>query len=400
MIQTLDQTGDLNGQQLYRLSKLYTLPAFVKTASSDDVYGTDELEAHQFADPAARMFPCHTGPATYVSTLFFMDKLASIDPERAEYIAGRLDDFAFVHGINETIGALKTKLAADKPFDDLGSFPDDAFALILESGETQSGNRERHFPLRNALEVKRAAEYLKEYRDAFPYGLRQKMASKIINKANDHGAGLGDLDDFLQKQAGMGAAAANDVAIFLFNRARMLKRAGKIDYAIELGKMAQAVAGNPATIQDQDRLVKLASLVDDVDRETGLNRLVEDLPKPEDVFFNLTEKTASKLRAEHFATTSGNIYKLADVNNLKLDDVRSLMGQDFAEAISTGGLFVSPEKLAEVVPTLPRGDAALFDRLLTSVGISPVAKEAAHQAEGFGTEEWKALATLRRNSNY
>ena len=72
-----------------------------------------------------------------------------------------------------------------------------------------------------------------------------------------------------------------------------------------------------------------------------------------------------------------------------------MMGTDFADAISAGGLFVSSEKLAEIVPTLPRGDAELFDRMLNSVGIHPVAKEAAHTRGGFDDADLRALAGMR-----
>lgn len=396
MIQALDQTGDINGQQLYRLSKLYPLPDFVKKASADSVYGNDQLEAHQFGDPAMRQYPCHTASSTYISTLFFMDKRAALNPDRAAFIEGRLDDFAFLHGISERIDQLKEKLAmATKPKPD-AELSDDAYALILSAEESRSGKVERHYPMRNALEVKKCAEYLKEFSHEFPYKYRQKMASAILDLAGKYGAGLGDLDTFLEKQAGRGAAATQEVGELLFSRARLLKRAGKMDYAIKMAEIAKTVTGRDKALQDQDQLVKLACLIDDVDRETGLNRLVGDLPRPEDVFFNLTEKVASQLRNEHFSTRSGNIYKLADVDGLKLADVRDMMGQDFADAISTGGLFVSPEKIADVIPTLVKGDTELFERLLTSVGISPMAKEAAHAHDGFDIEDYKTLAGLHK----
>ena len=91
-------------------------------------------------------------------------------------------------------------------------------------------------------------------------------------------------------------------------------------------------------------------------------------------------------------TMSGNIYKRADFNSASLDGIRDVMGEDFAEAISAGGLYVSEEKLAEVLPTLPRGDAELFDQLLQSMGIFPVAKEAATKSGGFNNEELLVLA--------
>jgi hypothetical protein len=325
-----------------------------------------------------------------------LDKKASIDPDKAALIEGRLGDFAFIHGISERMEQLKIKVAQDAPRDITNELPDEQFGLILDPMETASGERERRYPMRNALEVKKCAEYLKEYQADFPYKYRQKIAANILSCAEKYGAGLGDLDSFIEKQAGQGSAATLEVGKLLFDRARLLKRAGKIEFAIKLAEMAKTVTGRDGALNDSKELVKLACLVDDVDRETGLNRMVDDLPRPEDVFFNLTEKVASTVRSEHFSTTSGNIYKLADIEKLSLADVQDLMGTEFANAISTGGLFVSPEKVAEVVPTLPRGDAELFDRLLTSVGINPTIKKAAYEKTGFDTCELKALATLHR----
>jgi hypothetical protein len=160
--------------------------------------------------------------------------------------------------------------------------------------------------------------------------------------------------------------------------------------------LAQTVAGRPESIHDQDQRVKLAHMIDDMDRETGLNRFVEDLEKPEDVFFAITEKAASQLRRDHVATITGNMYKRSDFDRLKLSEVKDLMGSDFADAVTTGGLLLCPEKLAELVPTLPRADADLFDRLMLDAGINPMAKEAAHVKDGFDEDELAALASLHR----
>lgn len=394
MTKILDQTSDINGQQLYRLSKLYTLPAFVKKASSTDIYGVDELETHQYADPATRQFPCHTAASTYISTLFFMDKRAELDTSKAEYMDNRLDDFAFVHGITDTIKGLRDKLATITKSASADASEDD-FALLLSKDESDTGKAEKYYPLRNALEVKKAAEYLSEYKAELPYKYRQRMAEKILEKADVYGAGLGDLDDFLHKQAGHGAAAAEEIAKMLFSRAKLMKRAKKVEYGIKMAEIARSVLDNNG-VHDQDKLVKLACLVDDADRESGLNRYLLDLPAVEDIFFNITEKKASQLRSEHFATTSGNTYKLADTDKLKLAEVKALMGSDFAEAISTGGLFVSPEKLAEIAPTLPRGDATLFDKMLATFGIHPVAKEAAYEDTSLTQEELKEWARIHQ----
>ncbi len=393
MATLLDQTGDLNGQQLYKFSKLYTLPEFVKQAASDDIYGESEMDLQQYADPSKKQFPCHTAAATVVSTLFFMDKKAEFSKSRANLIEARLQKFATYHGVTSVIKNLKTKLASDDADPNL---PDSCFALVLSPNESGSGKLERYYPLRNGLEVKEAANYLHKQSSTIPFKYRHIIADRILTKAAEYGADVGDLDDYLHKQAGQGAAASYDVANLLFERARLLKIAGKLDYAMEVGKIAKTVAGDASTIFDNARLVKLASMIDDIDRETGLNKTIEDLVKPEDVFFNITTKAASALRDDHLSMTTGNIYKLADIDKLKLSDVRDMMGEEFADTISSGGLFVCPEKLAEIVPTLPRNDADLFDKLLGSVGIKPVIKEASHYAEHLDAETLVELAKQRK----
>jgi hypothetical protein len=383
----LDQTGDLNGQELYRLTRVHPLPPFVKEASSDEVIGPPEgLEPHCYAFRRGNNYPCHTSAATYVSTMFFLDKKAEWDRPTADVIEQYLDHFARYHGIVDRISQLKQAFAKAKELPAEDKLPLDDYALVVDGVG--------HFTLRNPSEVRKCAEYIKEYRDDLPYTYRQEMASKVLEKAAHYGVALGDMDEFLDKQAGKGACPAQTVAEFLFERSVLYKRAGFLDYAIKAAELAKACLQHKGGVHDQDQLVKLACLVDQVDRETRLKTLATDLPAPEDVFFQLTAKAASQLRHEHVSLTSGNIYKAADLERVKLDAVADVMGEDFAQAISAGGLFVDQTKMAEIIPTLPRGDAELFDRMLYSMGIHPVVKEAAHEKGGFYTAELQALAQL------
>ena len=48
---------------------------------------------------------------------------------------------------------------------------------------------------------------------------------------------------------------------------------------------------------------------------------------------------------------------------------------NFAERVSSGGLFVDAEKLAEELVTLPRNDANLFDRLVDGLGVKTAYKQ-------------------------
>lgn len=381
----LDQTQDLNAVELHRLARTHPLPDFVKSANSDDVVGpADGLEQHCFAHPRGRLYPGHTPAATYVSTLFFLDKRAEWDAYAAASIEQALDKFAAFHGISERIQALKAAHAAFAAAGDADD-PDD-YALVLGG--------EGHYPLRNPVEIKAAAAWLRDYRHEMPYDMRQGMAERILEKADASGAALGDLDDFLQKQAGRGACAAETVARFLYERAILYKRAGHADYARQVAIMAKSSLENVAQMHEPETLCKLAGLVDRVDREVHLRDLAPDLPAPEDVFFLITEKAASAMRTEHLSMNSGNIYRTEDLGRADLTQLRQQFGDRFAEAVSVGGLFADPAKMAAVAQTLPRGDAEAFDRLLAGMGIHPMAKEAAHAAGGFDDAELLALAGM------
>jgi hypothetical protein len=156
---------------------------------------------------------------------------------------------------------------------------------------------------------------------------------------------------------------------------------------------AAALRLNPAPVHNAGNLQKLAAFVDAFDRENGI---VQDygysVPRPEDILFTITEKTAAQVKESHVPMTSGNIYKVADLQSVKLGDIRDWMGSDFADEVSVGGLHVNMDKLAELLPTLPRGDAEHFDRLLSTTGVQPFAKEAAHVSEGISRQDLFDLA--------
>lgn len=370
---------------MHRLLQQYPLPPFCKQASSEEIMGTGAAYAY----PPSKLYPCDTAAATWLSAVFFLDKRASFKPHQAAYIESQLDKYAKYHGIGERISVLKTRFKEAAEAQNESNLSDDDFALLMDG--------ERHYPLRNAKEVKVAAEFMQKTARIIPLSYRQKMAGRILAKADQYGAALGgDLDNFLQKQAGQGHCSAQAAAEFLFERARLLKIAGCLDAAIEMGKMAKAALLSKEAIHDCEHRRTLAAIVDRMDREQGLHEKFAELRLPEDVLFELTEKKASDLRNSHVATSTGNYYKRDDLAQLKLADIADFMGDEFATAISDGNLFVSGEKLAAIVPTLPLADVKLFDRMVSSLGVQPVAKEAAHQREGFSTAELVALAEVAK----
>ena len=95
-----------------------------------------------------------------MSSAFFFDKQAACPNSKPTKIEARLLEAADFWGISAPGVGLKEK-AADAGQDDLSKLPDEDFAWVQ--------GRERHLPLRNALEVKAAAEYLHKWRDEFAF---------------------------------------------------------------------------------------------------------------------------------------------------------------------------------------------------------------------------------------
>ena len=383
----LDQIQDTTGREIHRLTSLYPPPDFVKTASHYSICGTSEaLPAHLYGDSITRTYPCHNPAATWMSAAFFGDKQASYNQDSSERIKSNILRCASYYGIGGQVTELMGKIAADSR-DTMESLPDSDFAWVWAQDD---GRKERHLPLRNEHEIKAAADYLVNYRDEFVFDDRRKMAEKIIKKAQDYGV---TVNDDVLKQAGHGHCSIKSAARFLRDRARLIKNT---EIADQLVKTAAAIEQRPAS--SREHMLKLAKTVSNIDQEFGIYRdYSATVPRPEDALFGITETTVKAAHSAHIPMTSGAIYKLADLAKVKLQDVRDWMGSDLANEVSAGGVLIDQEKLAEILPTLPRGDAELFERMLNKNGINPFAKEASSEEQGLSKQDLFKLAASYEN---
>jgi hypothetical protein len=371
----LDHTRDISGRETHRLLSLYPAPDFVKSAEHERIHGEPEKMArHLYADPHKKLYPCHTAPATWMSALWFAEKRAAFDDKTAAAIDERIMSAAKYFGIAGLVVELNEKVAASNS-SDLNSLPDSDFAIVWR---VDNGSVERHWPLRNATEVKFAAAHFDKHRDEFVFADRHKIANKILDKALEYGADISVADDALDTTAGRGLCATKVAADLLRGRAQLVKRS-HADLSAELEKLAALVESNPLESQREETRLKLAGIVDQFDRDTQLQRLYGEggLARPEEVLFAITEKVARDFMSEHVETTTGNVYALDDLEKLAVDDIRDVMGDDFADAVSSGGVYTDRDKLAAIVPTLDRGMASTLDRLLQEKKASPVATNAA-----------------------
>lgn len=369
MTTPLDQTQDVAGRETHRLTTLFACPDFVKSASHERTHGDETLPRHMYADQYNKLYPCHTAPATWLSALYFADKRASFDEKRAEEVHARIHAAAKFFGILGAVTELEEKVAAAGA-DDINSLSDDCFAIVWAA---DGGAKERHWPLRNATEVKFAAEHFNTYRDEFVFEDRQKVAEKILVKAAEHGADIGEQEHVLSLSAGFGSCAASVAGDMLRKRATLVQRHNQ-PAAVEMMKLASIVESNPEVSREHETRLKLAAVVDEFDRVNHLDRLYNGggLPRPEEVLFAVTEKVARDFMHENVETTTGNVYALDDLEKLALEQVREWLGDDFADAVSAGGIYLDRDKLAAIVPTLDRGMASMFDRMVQESKIAAV----------------------------
>ncbi len=308
-----------------------------------------------------------------MSALWFAEKQASFDNKTAKAIEEKIRSSATYFGIGGLVDELMRKVA-----EETNNFPNSDFAIVWTA---ENGTVERHWPLRNSMEVKLAAHHFNKYRDEFVFADRYKIANKILEKATEYGAEISDALDTLSKAAGMGLCATKVAADLLRQRA-VLARKTHSELSAELEKLAGIVEANPNETQTQECRVKLASVVDQYDRETKLYRLYDagGLARAEEVLFAINEKVANDFMSAHVETTTGNVYALDDLEKLAVGEIRDWMGDEFAEAVTAGGVFTDRDKLAAIIPTLDRGMAATLDRLMREKGAAAVVRGPEHAA--------------------
>lgn len=394
MNQILDHTQDISGTETHRLTSLHEPPEFVKEAEHTRLHGDPEmLPSHVYGDQTNRTWPLHAAPAVWMSSLFFFDKKASLDPAKADAIEQRILKAAQFYNIRPQVEKLKTKISESLAHD-LSTVGDADFALVWESDK----GKERHYPLRNSDEVKMAEHWFSQFRDEFLWTDRRRIAEKIYEKAAKYSVSLSD-PEMITKTAGLGHAPTVDIIEMLATRANLVARTHP-EHCAEIRKLAKIVTSDGDSVRggisfrDTGIMDKIATVVDQFDRATNLNRMYDDggLDRPEEVMFKLTAKHASDFVDAHIQMPSGTIYEKSAFEQLPLTHVKEWLGDEFADAISAGDMFVDPDKIAAIAPTLPRGDAELFDRMANAGGVPAYAVTKAAVDEGLTQNDIYALA--------
>jgi len=325
-------------------------PSFVKTASADEKYGNSTMQLQLFADPIRRRFPFHTKAATWCSAV-----------ELAKHIDGNdyvdtIKAAAMIHEIDAEVDAVLSASAKTIKY---------AYQHVDEQGVVQS-----YLPLRHGDEIKQAAAWLSRYRDGIALSDRQKIAEAILDAAAEHHVEFElNTKHNLLKQAGRGECHAASLANALLSRATLL---GVNPEAGPLRKIASAAKDKGSRAMR----MKLAALLDQLDREYGLTKHYgEGLRLPEDALFEFTMCSLKQAEATEVRLQTGTVFQKEALSRIDRRAVQSWLGDTFADSVydMQNELEVDHVKLAQVIEKFPVDQARRFEQCAAACGIAPIA---------------------------
>jgi len=354
-----DHVADVNMTTLHEISLQYGLPEFVKTSHiSRDV---DSLPSSSFADTVKRRFPCHTRADTFLSYAFFLKNAKELEPDNRQSTLTSLRKWANHWAIHRECDDLQRKHEKQSQAD-LTQLDDEDFAIV----ESYNGNTYRALPIFDDTCRKEASAHLSKYADRYPMKWRVKAAQRIANRTKDSDESL---DEYINKTAGTWPASSESIAKAMFERALFVNRNHKGEpEQIALLKVAQVIA----TLPNGKLTDKAASVIDKFDTHYGLKRFyARGLPTPEEITHDSTTlEKVSNLREQLVPLTTGSSYTKAALISAGIEPYRAL-GSDFVNEISNGIATeeVNSDKVAAIVPTLPRDDAIILDRAFSALGV-------------------------------
>ena len=336
----VDYCDDASHQRLHKLSRLMTMPDFVESAPVIAQEDVANLPVAVFADPANRKFPLHTKAATWLAQAYFSHDRHLYPNQQAAVVQDKIDKAAAYWGIG---GFTKQARSDVETFQSrvAPELTDADFALIIE----RDGQRDPMLPIHNEDNIKASAATLYNMRSKCPYEWRVTAARRILKKAGDLGVQFDDgLGEYIVKAAGVGSSFPSVAADQLAHRALMIPDSQK-EVKVAAAKLAKAVSMMPG-LPKAAKLVKIAAIVDRMDREQGFNKYYDQgVPAPEEFLFDLTHEKAAAIRDSYLALTTGVYVPF--------------------EALQTAPL----AKIAKVASTLPRDDALMLQRMLRAADI-------------------------------
>jgi hypothetical protein len=190
-----------------------------------------------------------------------------------------------------------------------------------------------------------------ENRTKYPYDCRCKTAEALLQKAAQYDVNLpAYLNTYLEKAAALGAVGVSNVDDVLVQRGEVYP----VEYREEFNKVAELLekfVEQPELRSDSDFIKAAMTAVDSFDAAIRFQHgLIEE---------GLIDSRLTASNLQKMASEDKFLVTLVNGNEI---DCRTLT-KEALEAVNPELVTMDEKKLAEVLPTLPRGDADLLSRL-------------------------------------
>ena len=321
----VDQRTDSRHRILYQLSQEY--PGAIGALKHASVSDEDILPKTAYAFPQAELFPIHTPEQALLSKLYAV-KQAHLVPSD---VMSKINSALEIYGIAPVFG--NEKVASDVDDSEHYLLPQYK-ALLVKSAEHIE-------PVTTALMEQRYQLTAQTMADA---------CTRLIKKASLFGLKKSDLPIEVFKYAGLTSCDAGVLLDWVESRSCV---APTIEIRNAYTKIAQAIEKNfPANgmIQDRDSLVKIAGILEAIDKEAELfPRYGRTLLDPVETVFNMDKIAMSEIMLAGKPVNEEKLVQIAQSTSVLQD----ILGDEWMRHVSNAQGDIDQEMLATVLQTLP-----------------------------------------------
>jgi hypothetical protein len=345
-----DQQTDYSGKEIFNMLSGVNIPEYVKTAEVEDLHELRDLPKTAFADPNRGIYPINTPARVYVSNAHFINKQAAIaklyGKEYASQLESAIKQAADIFGISEDLeeygSSFNEKQASDyaqRYMLNWSPAPDSSFEL---------------YPVKTASDLSEAAEHFTKNISNFPFEVRVSTAGNFLKAAQE--LGVDELPDLLAKYAGLFYPDLSSLQSELWRRSTKLA-------SDEHKEIYNKIAEDLHNMTSVEEVMKIAETCYNIESMEGLydkTKVAQLLGDPVDCIF--TEQIVKIASDLSYVEVHGDKYKL--------DDLVKISKERYEEAFGDSGIDpADPEKIAEILPTMPRSDVKLLEEL---TGLRPI----------------------------
>lgn len=346
-----DQQTDYSGKQLFSMLAGVELPEYVKTAELEDGFEIRQLPKTAFADQDRMIYPINTPARVYVSNAHFVNKKADISKLYGEDYASQLENnikqAAEIFDISEDIDNYNRELNVKT-----ASEYEEQYMVDFEV--PGMGASVQLFPVKTAADLSESADTFVKNINNFPFEVRIKAAENFVKAAGV--LGVDDMPELIMKYAGLYYPDLTNLDHELWRRSTKLANE---DHREIYNKIREDLS-NMTSISE---VMKIAETCFNIENMEGLYENVKVAQLLGDavdmIFTEPVTKVASDLS---YVEVHGDKYKLEDLTKISKDK--------YEEAFGDCGIDpADPEKIAEILPTMPRSDVKLLEEI---TGLRPI----------------------------